>query len=65
MKTKIIIEETIAQEFEVEITDLENGLDEIREMYNSGILVVENPTLIDVQLMICEEGKETDWNSLL
>ena len=66
MKAKIVIEETISQEFEVEITDLEKGFDEIRAMYKNRTLVIENPHLIDAQLMIYDENNnETDWNCLM
>ena len=66
MKTKIIIEETITQEFEVEVSDdLEAAFDEIREKYKNGTLVVEDPNLIDAKVMILEDGEQTDWISLI
>lgn len=66
MKVKIIIEETISQEFEVEITDLEKGFEEIQKLYKDGTLVVDDPNLIDTQLMIFDEdGSEIGWNRLL
>ena len=66
MKRKIIIEETITQEFEVEITNPDEGFEEIREMYKNGTLIINNPTLIDAQLTILDEnGQVSDWNTLL
>ena len=35
MKIKIIIEEVISQEFEVEVSDLNNAYDEIRTKYKN------------------------------
>lgn len=65
MKIKVIIEETISQEFEVEVSSLDNAYDEIRGMYRAGKLFVDNPTLIQANLGICDEsGQVGDWNDL-
>ena len=65
MKTKVIIEEVISQEFEVEVSDLNNAYDEVRKMYRDGKLVVDNPTLTQANVMIPDEnGEETDWSDL-
>ena len=65
MKTKVIIEEVISQEFEVEVSSLDNAYDEVRKMYRDGKLVVDNPTLIQANVMIPDEnGEETDWSDL-
>lgn len=65
MKRKVIIEETISQEFEVELNDEENEYEQVQRMYKNGKLVVENPALTQVNAMICgENGEETDWNDL-
>lgn len=66
MKIKIIVEETITQEFEVEINDSEDTFDQIQTMYKNGKLVIEEPNLIDAQLTIFnEDGQDTGWCSLL
>ena len=65
MKTKVIIEEVISQEFEVEVSSLDNAYNEVRKMYRDGKLVVDNPTLIQANVMIPDEnGEETDWSDL-
>lgn len=65
MKVKVIIEEVVSQTFEVEVDDIDSVYDQIRDMYKNGTLVVEDPTLIQANVMICDEnGEETDWNDL-
>ena len=65
MKAKVAIEEIITQTFEVEVSDLNEAYHEVRQMYKGGKLVVENPTLIEANVMIYDEnGEETDWNNL-
>lgn len=65
MKTKVIIEEVISQEFEVEVSSLDNAYDEVRKIYRDGKLVVDNPTLTQANVMIPDEnGEETDWSDL-
>lgn len=65
MKTKVIIEEVISQEFEVEVSSLDNAYDEVRKMYRDGKLVVDNPKLTQANVMIPDENsEETDWSDL-
>ena len=65
MKVKIAIEEIITQTFEVEVSDLNKAYDEVRQMYKDGKLVVEDPTLVEANVIIYgENGEETDWNNL-
>ena len=65
MKVKVIIEEVICQEFEVEVSNLDNAYDEIREKYKSGKLVVVDPCLTEANVNICDEnGEVTDWLDL-
>lgn len=64
-KIKIIIEEVISQEFEVEVSSRENAYKEIRQMYKDAKLVVEDPKLTEANVMILDENdEETDWNNL-
>ena len=66
MKIKVTIEEVISQEFEVEVSSLNNAYREIREKYKAREIVVENPTLIEANCMIHDErnGDETEWVSM-
>lgn len=66
MKVKVTIEEVITQTFEVEVSSLNKAYKEIREKYKAGEIVVENPTLIEANCMICDErnGDETEWVSM-
>lgn len=65
MKIKVIIEETISQEFEVEVTDLNNVRKEIKEKYHNGTLVLENPTVLEAYMGIVEKNGEVEnWEYL-
>ena len=65
MKVKVTIEEIISQTFEVEVSSEEDAFEEVKNMYNSDKLVVENATLIEANVMIHDQnGEETDWNRL-
>lgn len=65
MKKKVIIEEVISQTFEVELNDEESEYDQVRKLYTDGKLVVEDPSLTQANVMICDEnGEETDWSDL-
>ena len=63
MKTfKITIEETISQAFDIDANTIEEAMAFARKDYLDGFLVVENPTLIDVQMMAeDEETNTTKW----
>lgn len=61
MKVKITIEEVIAQEFEVEVSSNEAAYDEIREMYKTGKLVVEDPTLVEANVFLPDEVNGGCW----
>lgn len=64
MKIKIVLEEVINQEFEVEVSNLENAYDEVRDMYKTGRIVVENPNLTSVSLSIEEDGEYGEFMDL-
>ena len=65
MKKKVIIEEVISQTFEIELNDEESEYDQVRKLYTDGKLVVEDPSLTQANVMICDEnGEETDWSDL-
>lgn len=62
MKRKVIVEEVISQEFEIDIDDTEDAFAKVKEMYKNETLVVDNASLIQTNVMICDEdGEETDW----
>lgn len=64
MKRKVIIEEVISQEFEIDIDD-EDAFEKVKEMYKNETLVVDNASLTQTNVMICDEdGEETDWNTI-
>ena len=66
MKIKIIVEETVSQEFEVEINDSEDTFDQIQTMCRNGKLTIEEPNLVGAQFTILDEdGQETEWCNLL
>lgn len=65
MKVKIVIEEVISQEFEVEVSSIDDAYDEIRTMYKNKKLVVEDPKLTQANLAIIDDKNETsDWMDL-
>lgn len=58
MKAKVTIEETISQEFEVEVTSLDNAYEEIRGKYYNGDLIVDNN---NVTCRKMEINNDCDW----
>ena len=64
MKLKVIIEEVQSQEFEVEVSSIDNAYDEVRQMYRDGKLVLENPSLTQANMMTIEDGRESSWSDL-
>lgn len=65
MKLKVIIEEVQSQEFEVEVSSIDNAYGEVRQMYKDGKLVLENPSLTQANMTTIEEdGRESSWSDL-
>lgn len=67
MKIKVTIEEVISQEFEVEVSSLNNAYEEVREKYKAGELILENPGLTQANVMIQDEDgtyDRADWSDL-
>lgn len=65
MKVKVIIEEIISQEFEVEVDSMEESYDQVFKKYRNGELVVDSPSIVAANVMICDEdGNETEWVDL-
>ena len=63
MKVKVIIEEIRTQTFEVEVSNLDNAYEEIRDDYKNGFIVLDgNAQLLEANMMISDEnGGETNW----
>ena len=61
-KFKIIIEEHVSQEFEVEANDIGDAMDIAEEKYNSGEFVLE-PGVVNAKLMMADDGNGdcTEW----
>ena len=63
-KIKITIEETISQEFEVEVKDVNNPYEEIRQMYIDEKLVLDNATLTSANIGLPDKDGNTNWVSI-
>ena len=62
MKIKVIIEEHISQEFEVEAENIEDALEKAEQMYYNEELVVDSFNAPTCKLMMADDGEEqTDW----
>lgn len=63
-KVKVVIEETISQEFEVEVSSLENAPEEIEKMYRKDKLELNNAALLGAKMGIVDNNgkiKEDAW----
>lgn len=64
MKRKVIIEEVISKEFEIDIENDDTACEQIRKMYKKGLLVVEDPCLIQASAYVYNENNELiDWDA--
>ena len=62
MKVKIIIEETISQEFELEVDNIDDIYAEAQTKYLNGEICVDDPHLIQTNCgVIDEDGCVDDW----
>lgn len=62
MKIKVIIEEHISQEFEVEAENIEDALEKAERMYYNEELVVDAFNAPTCKLMMADDGeKQTEW----
>ena len=71
MKVKATIERIINQTFEVEVSNMENAYEEIREMYLNGKFIFDKPNVSETEshvLIVDEEndkdGIYADWCNL-
>lgn len=63
-KYNITLEEIISQQFTVDIYNEDNIYDEIRSKYLDRQLVLENPSLTELNVMIEDADGESDWVNL-
>ena len=62
-KFKIVIEEMVSEEFEIEAETLEEAMDIAEEQYNNGTIVLEPGNLVSKQMMVedVDTGECTEW----
>lgn len=62
MKIKVIIEEHISQEFEVEAADIEEAMEIAEQKYWDSEFVVDLVNMPTARLMMADDGNEcTEW----
>ena len=62
MKIKVIIEEHISGEFEVEAADIEEAMEIAEQKYWDGKFVVDSMSMPTARLMMADDGNEcTEW----
>ena len=62
MKIKVIIEEHISQEFEIEAENIEEAMEKAEEMYYNEELVVDSFNAPTCKLMMADDGeRQTEW----
>ena len=66
MKIKVIIEEIRTQTFEVEVSNLENAYEEIRDDYVNGFIKLsKDAQVLEANMMVPDEnGEETSWSNM-
>lgn len=61
MKIKVIIEEHISKEMEIEAADIEEAMEKAEELYYNGEFVIED-TIPSYRLMMADDGEVmTEW----
>ena len=61
MKIKVIIEERISQEFEVEAENIEEAMEIAEEKYYDGEFVIDNGNVTCREMMADDGEEQTDW----
>lgn len=64
MKMKIVIEEVISQEFEVEVSSIDTAFAEIEDMYKSGKLVLDDAQLVNANAGVPDDDGNLEWDSI-
>ncbi len=60
----VVIEETVAQEFQVEASDAESAAESARELYCAGNLVLSPGELQSARLCVATDGELGIWADL-
>ena len=61
-KYKVVVEETISENFEIEAENIHEALKISEQQYKNGDLVLSPGNLIFKQILICDEkGNCSDW----
>lgn len=63
-KVKVTIEETIVQEFEIEVSDEQDVDEVVRTKYKNAELVLDNPVLSSVCYEANDNGDLSSWITL-
>ena len=63
-KIKFVLEEVISQTFEIEVPEGVDVYKYIREQYKNEDIIINDPTLTQVNVMIHDEDGEGDWIDL-
>lgn len=66
-KFKVVVEETICQEFEVVANSLEEAAQITKMNYDDEKIVVDNPTVESRQILVYDEDKEGEckvWSEI-
>lgn len=62
MKIKVIIEERISKEMEIEAEDIEDAMEKAEEYYYNGEFAVDTLGIPNCTLMYADDGQyQTDW----
>lgn len=65
MKIKVIIEERIASEFEVEAENIDEAMEKAEEYYLSGEFAVDTFGIPNCVLMMADDGEtQTEWTEI-
>ena len=66
MKVKVIIEEIRTQTFEVEVSNLDNAYEEIRDDYKNGFIKLSRDAqVLEANMTIADEnGDGTEWRNM-
>ena len=59
MKVKVIIEEVISQQFEVEVSDMDHAYEEVRNMYKNGTVVLQEACVTEASVSFIDESSST------
>lgn len=65
MKIKVIIEERIASEFEVEAENIDEAMEKAEEYYLNGEFAVDTLGIPNCVLMMADDGEiQTEWTEI-